>query len=224
MKGALKPLVIWGARGHAKVLAEFAAVAGYSVVALFDNDAGADTPLPGVPLYHGSQGFQRWRSAFPSSAEFAVAVGGARNEDRIALARMLRAAGLLPSTLIHPTAFVASSARVGEGCQVLAQASVCADAVLHADCIVNTAAVVDHECILMEGVHVAPGAVLCGCVTVGRCSFIGAAAVVLPRVRIGEHALVAAGAVVTHDVLAGSAVAGVPAKPLPSHEKAGEAL
>lgn len=224
MKGPLQPLVIWGARGHAKVLAEFAAAAGYSIVALFDNDAGVDSPLPGVPLYHGAQGFQRWRSASPSPAAFAVAVGGARNEDRIALARMLRAAGLLSATLMHPRAFVASSATVGEGCQVLARASVCADAVLHADCIVNTAAVVDHECILMEGVHIAPGAVLCGCVSVGRCSFIGAGAVVLPRVRIGEHALVAAGAVVTHDVPAGDAVAGVPAKPLPIHEKAGGAL
>lgn len=42
---------------------------------------------------------------------------------------------------------------------------------------------------------------------------IGAAAVLLPGVRIGKSARVAAGAVVTHDVGEGECVLGVPARP-----------
>ncbi len=42
--------------------------------------------------------------------------------------------------------------------------------------------------------------------------WIGAAATVLPGVHIGEGAVVAAGAVVTHDVPPGTPVAGVPAR------------
>ena len=59
-----RPLVIWGASGHAKVLAEFASDAGFRLVAIFDNSPAAGSPIPGVPL-HGSEGFSRWRAACP---------------------------------------------------------------------------------------------------------------------------------------------------------------
>ena len=49
-------------------------------------------------------------------------------------------------------------------------------------------------------------------VTVGDDIWIGANAVILPGVNIGNHSVVAAGAVVTKDVPAHSLVAGVPAK------------
>lgn len=49
-------------------------------------------------------------------------------------------------------------------------------------------------------------------VTIGNDCWIGANAVILPGVTIGEHSVVAAGAVVTKDVPSHSLVAGVPAK------------
>ena len=60
--------------------------------------------------------------------------------------------------------------------------------------------------------HVCPGARLAGCVSAGRYATIYTGAVILPRVRIGEGAVVAAGAVVTEDVPPHSLVAGVPAR------------
>ncbi|MCC8020144.1 MAG: sugar O-acetyltransferase [Rikenellaceae bacterium] len=49
-------------------------------------------------------------------------------------------------------------------------------------------------------------------IVIGRRAWIGAAAVILPGVTVGENAIVAAGAVVTKDVPADTIVAGVPAK------------
>ena len=49
-------------------------------------------------------------------------------------------------------------------------------------------------------------------VTIGNDIWIGANAVVLPGVTIGDHSVVAAGAVVTKNVPSGCVVAGVPAK------------
>ena len=79
-------------------------------------------------------------------------------------------------------------------------------------CIVNNSVNVDHECQFGSGVHIAPGAVLCGCVAVADNTMIGAGAVVLPRLRVGSGALVGAGAVVTRDVPDGAVVVGNPAK------------
>jgi sugar O-acyltransferase (sialic acid O-acetyltransferase NeuD family) len=208
-------VILWGAKSQAKVLAELFTQGGRRVVAMFDNDSTLPSPLPGVPLYFGWEGFLRWREAtHPTSIEFAIAIGGDRGGDRLAIASRLSKMGLAPATAIHPRAYVSSTARLKAGCQILAQATVGVDAELGEQCIVNTAASVDHECRLAAGVHIGPGATLAGCVTVEACAFIGAGATVLPRIRIGRQAVVGAGAVVTKDVPDGAVVCGVPARPI----------
>ena len=67
---------------------------------------------------------------------------------------------------------------------------------------------IDHECKLADGVHVAPGATLCGCVIVDENVMTGAGSLVLPRVKIGRDSIVGVGAVVTCDVPSGVIVAG----------------
>jgi len=208
-----RPLVIWGASGHAKVLAEFALDAGFRLVAIFDNSPAAGSPIPDVPIHHGSEGFLQWRAAYPEKSVWGiVAIGGSRGVDRLELLDLLRVNRVTPATLVHPRAFVARTARVAEGCQILANASVCADAHVGSACIVNTNASVDHESKLADGVHVAPGARIAGCVEVGRCAFVGVGAVILPRLRIGAGAIVGAGAVVTRDVPERAVVYGNPAR------------
>ncbi|HEY0081914.1 MAG TPA: acetyltransferase [Pyrinomonadaceae bacterium] len=209
----LKPIVFWGASGHAKVLHEFIAGAGYELVAMFDNNREASSPLAGTPLYYGAEGFARWANERGGGANHAclVAIGGSLGRARLEIQRFLEAHHLEPVVAIHPTAFVAANASVSKGSQILARASVCAEAVLGEGCIVNTASSVDHETVLGDGVHIAPGATLAGCVSVGDYSLVGPGAVVLPRIRIGRDCIVGAGAVVTKDVPDGKVVYGNPA-------------
>ena len=49
-------------------------------------------------------------------------------------------------------------------------------------------------------------------VKIGRCTFIGTNAVILPGVKVGDHCIIGAGAVVTKDVPSRSVATGVPAK------------
>jgi sugar O-acyltransferase (sialic acid O-acetyltransferase NeuD family) len=214
MSDLLRPLILWGATGQAKVLGEFLAAAGFVAVAVFDNDLSVQSsPLPGVPLRHGREEFEIWLQTWSGSKPCAIAaIGGARGQARLDFHTLFASCGLVVPTLLHPRSYVAGSAAVGEGSQVLGHAVVAADAVLGRACIVNTSASVDHECRLADGVHIGPGATLAGCVSVGQCAFIGAGAVVLPRVSIGAGAIVGAGAVVTRDVAAGMVVYGNPAK------------
>jgi sugar O-acyltransferase (sialic acid O-acetyltransferase NeuD family) len=212
-EGALRPLAIWGASGHAKVLAEFAVDAGFRLVAFFDNSPQVGSPVPGVPIHHGSDGFLRWRAACAEQAVWGtVAIGGLRGLDRIELLGLFGANRVNAATMVHPRAFVARTATVGDGSQVLAHASVCADASIGNACIVNTNASVDHECRLADGIHIAPAASIAGCVEIGSCAFVGIGAVVLPRLRIGAGAIVGAGAVVTRDVPDHAVVYGNPAR------------
>jgi sugar O-acyltransferase (sialic acid O-acetyltransferase NeuD family) len=212
----MKPIVFWGASGHAKVLAEFMSDAGFNLVALFDNDPVIPSPFPDLPLYRGEKGFTEWNRQRSTNEDYfgLVAIGGNRGAARLALQNFFRLHGLISPLAIHPTAFVARSVQIGEGSQVLAKAAVCADVVVGRASIINTASGIDHECRLGDGVHIGPGATLSGCVNVGQNSFIGAGAVILPRVTIGANSVIGAGAVVTKDVADNKIVAGNPARVL----------
>ena len=82
--------------------------------------------------------------------------------------------------------------------------------------IVNTGARVDHDCLVDAHAHIAPGAILCGNVQIGKGAHIGTGANILPGKKVGAGSIVGAGAVVVDDVPPGITVVGIPARPLES--------
>jgi sugar O-acyltransferase (sialic acid O-acetyltransferase NeuD family) len=193
-------VLILGAGGHGRAVADAALAAGFRVRGFLD----ARAPLPdvlGLPVLG--------RESAWDGAPLLVAIGD--GPQRLAAAARLGAR--LPP-LVHPAALVSPSARVAEGAVVMPRAVVGALARVGRLVIVNTGAIVEHEAVLEEGAHVAPGVVLCGGVRVGAGALIGAGAVVAPGITVGAGAVVGAGAAVTAEVLPGARVAGVPARPL----------
>ena len=210
----IKRYLLWGSAGQAKVLRECLQSDALELLAVFDSNPQATPAFSDVPLIGDRQTFEPWlkQQGDPETIGFLIAIGGNGGRARLEIDSYLRSLGLVALPAIHSTAFVADSATLGRGCQILAQAAVCVEVTMGHQCIVNTSASVDHECRLGDGVHIAPGAHLAGCITVGDCSMIGTGATVLPRVTIGRDVIVGAGAVVLHDVADGLVVAGNPAR------------
>ncbi|MDA1249847.1 MAG: acetyltransferase [Planctomycetota bacterium] len=209
---SFQPAVIWGARGHAKVLNEFLPQLGFQIVAVFDNDPQATSPIAGVPLFHGTAGFDAWlgpRGDTPLTG--LVAIGGQHGGARTEILSLFRTRGICVPAFAHPTAFVAADAQIADGCQILARAAVCTEVRIGEGSIVNTGASIDHECAVGAGVHIAPGATIAGCVTIGDRAFIGAGATILPWLTIGQNTVVGAGAVVTKHLPEGVVAFGNPA-------------
>ncbi|MFP6764822.1 MAG: hypothetical protein VB858_14445, partial [Planctomycetaceae bacterium] len=143
---APQPAIVWGARGHAKVLNEFLPQLGLQIAAVFDNDPQARSPISGVPLFHGVDGFTDWRSTrVEEQITGLVAIGGQHGGAREEILSLFRSHGVCVPAVAHPTAFVARDAQVADGCQVLASASVCTEVRTGEGCIVNTGASIDHE-------------------------------------------------------------------------------
>lgn len=65
---------------------------------------------------------------------------------------------------------------------------------------------------------------ICREVIIKRNAYIGVGAIILPGVTIGEHAIVAAGSVVTKDVPPHTVVAGVPVRVIKTVEEGLEKL
>ena len=102
--------------------------------------------------------------------------------------------------------------RIGDSCLVDLSADLLigAEAALGPGCVVYTH---DHD--YESGREAAwKGGVMRAPVEIGAGSWIGARAILLPGIRIGRKAVVAAGAVVTKDVPDGEVVGGVPARPI----------
>lgn len=206
-------VVLWGATGQAKVLRPVIEGQGLTIACLYDRDPSILPPFDDVLLIGDMTEFEIWLEAnCVRLAGFAVAIGGGHGCERLAVAGKLSSFGLDALTLVHERAWVADTALLGDGCQILAMAAISEEARLGRQCIVNTNASVDHECVLGAGVHVMPGATLAGCVKVGDCAMIGSGATVLPHITIGADAVIGAGAVVTRDVREGEIVVGVPAR------------
>ena len=189
-------LIIWGAKGHAKVLREFMPAQNFRIVGLVDNDPNVVPPFPDAPVLHGKAGLAEFLAQRSRTISGIVAVGGFRGRDRIEIQGIMAALGINVVGAIHPSAYVARDAVLGTGSQALAHASVGAEARIGAACILNTSCSVDHECVLGDGVHIAPGAILAGCVVIGDGSFIGPGAVVAAGTAIGADTIVGAGSVV----------------------------
>lgn len=209
----MKKAIVWGASGHAKVLRPIIEKDGFQIVAMIDRNRNAVPIIPGCPVFPSLEDLlQQPLLGMDENISFAVAIGGDRGKDRMEIHHRLISHGFSPITLVHTRAWVAGTAQLGEGSQVLGMAAVSEEARIGRQSIINTNASVDHEAVIGDGCHVMPGATLAGCVVAGDFCTIGANATVFPRVRIGSGAVVGAGSVVTKDVPENTVVIGAPAR------------
>lgn len=191
-------LIIIGASGHGKVIADIAELSGYSEIVFFDDDASVKNcgsyPVSTIP------------EELPDG-DVIIAIGN----PKVRRSFMEKYGGRHFPVLIHPDAVVAKSVKLGEGTVVMAGAVINAETVTGRGCIINTCSSADHDCRLGDYVHIAVGAHLCGTVAVGDFSWIGAGAVVSNNVSVCADCTVGAGAVVIKDIEESGTYAGVPA-------------
>lgn len=209
-----RPVLVFGASGHGKVVADAARAAGFELVGFVDDDeAKQRSVLWHLPVMSWADHASRRR---PLGSP-AVALGIGDNAARERCRNRVLADGFEIVTVIHPSAVVAPSARLGRGTVVMALAAVNPDAEVGEGAILNTGCVVEHDCRLGRFVHLSPNSALGGGVSIGDRTHLGLGSVALPLVTIGSDVRVGAGAVVHRPVADGLTVVGVPARPAAHH-------
>ena len=200
-------LLILGAGGHAKVVAETALASGDASCVAFLDDAISNAlgmPVLG-PLHLALK--PEFQAQYPVAI---VAIGN--SVSRMTWINRLQANGYRLPYIIHPSASISPSAKINPASVVLANSAIQSEAVVGKGVIINTSSSIDHESILADGVHICPGAHLAGQVSVGSRSWIGIGSSVIQQVHIGSDVIVGAGAVVLRDLPNNVTAAGVPAR------------
>lgn len=199
-------ILIVGAGGFGREVFAYAQDVGIEISGFLDQNTGAlnDFDLP-VNIVGDIQSFQ-----VSSSQKFIIAIGNTNTRRRIALS--IEAQGGKLQTLIHPTAYVPTSAIIEDGCILCPFAMVGVSSHLQKNVVLNAYASVGHDAIVGEHSVFSPYSVVNGNVELGEAVFLGSQAVVTPAKKVGLNSKLSAGAIVSRNIPAGSLVAGNPAK------------
>lgn len=203
-------VIIWGASGHARVVADILRLRGECEIVGFldDVDPGAPgKPFCGSRVLGGAERLEELARAGVCRLTFGFGACAAKQRR----ARVAERLGFTFFSALHPRAVVAEDARIGGGAVIAAGAVVGVGVRLGENVIVNTSASVDHDCTIGEAVHICPGVRLGGGVWIDDGSWIGIGSIVKDGVAIGAGSIVGAGSLVIRDVPPGVVAFGSPA-------------
>lgn len=194
-------LIIVGAGGHGKVIADNALKNGYDSICFLDDNATGK--VMGLPIVGTSNDIDRFND---ENTDFVIGIGN--NSIRKSIAKKHNVNWV---ALIHPSAQISFNVRIGKGTVVMANATVNACTSIGEHCIINTSAIVEHDNAIYNYAHISPNAALGGTVRIGEKTQVGIGATVKNNVDICSDCIIGAGAVVVRDINESGIYVGVPA-------------
>ncbi len=114
--------------------------------------------------------------------------------------------------LIHPSVFLNENCSVGEGSIICAGVIMTVDVDIKSFSIVNLKCTLGHDCIINDFAALMPAVNISGNVSIGRGVYVGAGAVLLQGISVGDYSVVGAGAVVNNSFESKMRIMGVPAR------------
>lgn len=203
-----KPVIMIGNGGHAKVLTEIlleeqVKVIGFTAMErqknFFDLPyLGDDLKILDYPI---------------GEVELVLGLGSVNQSNiRKNIFQHFKSKGYTFKEIIHSTAIIAPSVRLGEGVQIMAGAILQTNTVIADNTIINTGTKIDHDSQIAAHVHIAPGCTLSGNTIIGESTHIGTGVTLIQGIEIGKNCLIGAGAVVLKSISDSMTAYGVPAK------------
>ena len=205
------PVVVWGASGHALVVADILRLTKkYKICGFLDDVNGHlhASNFCGSTILGGREQLNDLKKQCID--HIVIAIGDCHVRQH--LSSYAQSQGFKLITIIHPSAVVSKEVTIGDGTVICAASVVNPGTDIGDNVIINTASTVDHECTIGDGVHIGPGVHIGGRARVKKSAWVGIGAVISDRITIGENSMVGAGAVVVRDIPPNVVAYGVPAK------------
>jgi sugar O-acyltransferase (sialic acid O-acetyltransferase NeuD family) len=179
----------------------------YQVVCFVDDDPQHPRQLLGLPVYHGSR-LQEILARGVQSMACEIADGRVR----LRILKQCLDLGIDLINVIHPKAYVASSARMGKGNYIKSGAIIETNTIIGNCCIIDNGAVIAHDNVIGDGCHIAPRVTMGSGIHVRELTIVGIGSSIATGVRIGQSAIISVGSSVVKDVPDYTVIEGVPGK------------
>ena len=207
-----KKVVIFGAGGHAKVIADIIKKNGDEVVGFLDDNQS----IQGNIIFDNKKVIGTTQELDVNKYEdcyFCVGIGNNKIRRKIAN----KYSRLNWYTAIHPNAIIANEVYIEEGTVIMAGAVINPGTKIGKHCIINTCSSLDHDNVIEDYVHISPGAHLAGTVKICEGTWICAGVTVINNISIGKNNTIGAGATVISNIEESeSTFVGVPSKKIKS--------
>lgn len=202
-----KKIVIIGAGGHGKVIADIIEKSGDEIVGFLDDNKELGTTVINNYKIIGDLNNRFTMAVTKKDVEFIIAIGDNRKREEISHSPNLKF-----YTAIHPSAQIGLDVEIQEGTVIMANACINSSAKIGKHCIINTGAIIEHDNIIEDFVHISPNVALGGTVKIGKNTHIGIGSTIKNNITICENCKIGAGAVVVKDIKEEGTYVGVPAK------------
>ena len=200
-----KDVIIIGAGGHAKVIADIIYESGDNLIGFLDDNLANK----GKEIYLGKKVIGTTKDIeIYNKNYFIIGIGNNSIRKKINNENNLKL-----YTAIHPSAIIAQDVKIGTGSVIMAGVVINPGTVIGKNCIINTCSSLDHDNLLEDYVHISPGAHLAGTVTIKEGTWICTGAIVKNNITIGKNNIIGAGGVVIKDIIEENGTyIGVPAR------------
>ena len=204
-----KGIVLIGNSGHASVVHNVF-LSQNQVVSAYCEPNELAKPLVPVPYLGSEQNNDTLQKL--ADYDYFIAIG--ENLLRAKIHQQITSKIGNPLIARHQSSIVDNSVTIGAGTMIGANVLINPHTQVGKGVIANSGCIIEHECIIGDFAHIAPGTVLCGKVQIGENSLIGANSVIIPGIKIGKNVIIGAGSVVIKDVPDNAVYVGNPARPL----------
>lgn len=187
-----KNVVILGAGGHAKVVAEIVNKMGDNVVGFLDDDEN----IQGNEIYLGKKVLGKISDIDKYNDSYVIFGIGSNRVRKMISERY----NLKWYTAIHPSAVIANDIKIGEGTVVMPGVVINPGTRIGKHCIINTSSSLDHDNDIGDFVHISPGAHLAGTVVVKENCWICTGVSIINNITINRNNVIGAGSLVLNDI------------------------
>jgi sugar O-acyltransferase (sialic acid O-acetyltransferase NeuD family) len=205
------PLILIGGGGHCRSCIDVINLEGkYAIEGILDNNETNGAFVNGYPILGNDELINQFAER---NYYFLITLGQIKTADtRLKIFDQLNKAGANMAIVISPKAYVSPAATISPGTIVLHGAIINSGANVGQNNIINTMALIEHDVLIGNHVHISTGAIVNGGCSVGDETFIGSNSVVANNKEIGYRVVIGAGSVVINNINEAGMYAGNPCK------------